>query len=110
MNTTVFFATNRIRSGDGSKASDYAGEAGPAGMPGKVTHAMGFVEGTDLATLQSGRLASIQGVNEDDFGDAVQQDLTSGRNLLIFLHGFANSFTDSITRAAFNRNSSRPPV
>jgi len=103
MNTTVFFATNRIRSGDGSKASDYAGEAGPAGMPGKVTHAMGFVEGTDLATLQSGRLASIQGVNEDDFGDAVQQDLTSGRNLLIFLHGFANSFTDSITRAAFNR-------
>jgi esterase/lipase superfamily enzyme len=103
MNTTVYFATNRELTGDGTKASDYAGESGPAGMPGRVTHAMGFVEGTDLARLEAGRLASIQGVEADDFSEALQGDLTSGRNLLIFLHGFANSFTDSITRAAFNR-------
>ncbi|MEI6162503.1 MAG: alpha/beta hydrolase, partial [Roseococcus sp.] len=103
MNTTVYFATNRQLTGDGSKASDYAGESGPAGLPGRVTHAMGFVEGTDLAQLESGRLTSIQGVNPDDFSEALQADLTSGRNLLIFIHGFANSFTDSITRAAFNR-------
>jgi esterase/lipase superfamily enzyme len=103
MNTTVYFATNRQLTGDGSKASDYAGESGPAGMPGRVTHAMGFVEGTDLATLEAGRLASIHGVDADDFSAKLQADLTCGRNLLIFLHGFANSFTDSITRAAFNR-------
>lgn len=103
MNTTVYFATNRQLTGDGSTASDYAGESGPAGLPGRVTHAMGFVEGTDLARLESGRLASIHGVKPDDFSDALQADLTSGRNLLIFIHGFANSFTDSITRAAFNR-------
>lgn len=103
MNTTVYFATNRQRARDGTKSSDYAGESGPAGLPGRVTHAMGFVEGTDLTRLESGRLASIQGVEPDDFGAALQEDLTSGRNLLIFIHGFANSFSDSITRAAFNR-------
>ncbi|MBX9752380.1 MAG: alpha/beta fold hydrolase, partial [Roseococcus sp.] len=61
------------------------------------------VEGTNLDQLEAGRLASIQGVEADDFTTALQEDLTSGRNLLIFIHGFANSFTDSITRAAFNR-------
>lgn len=103
MNSTVYFATNRQLKGDGSDASHYAGESGPAGLPGRVTHAMGFVEGTDLSKLEAGRLASIQGVQADDFSSSLQADLTSGRNLLIFIHGFANSFTDSITRAAFNR-------
>lgn len=103
MNTTVYFATNRQLRGDGTSASHYAGESGPAGLPGRVTHAVGFVEGTDLARLEAGRLARIEGVEADDFSDTLQADLTSGRNLLIFIHGFANSFTDSVTRAAFNR-------
>ena len=103
MNSTVYFATNRQRSGDGTQPGHYAGEADEAGLPGSVTHGMAFIEATDLPRLASGRLSSIQGVEADDFGAAVQDDLTSGRNLLIFIHGFANSFTDSITRAAFNR-------
>lgn len=103
MNTTVYFATNRQLQGDGTSAAHYAGESGPAGLPGRVTHAVGFVEGTDLARLEAGRLARIEGVAADDFSDTLAADLTSGRNLLIFVHGFANSFTDSITRAAFNR-------
>ncbi len=103
MNTTVYFATNRHLQGDGTHASHYAGESGPAGQPGRVTHAAAFVEGTDLARLEAGRLAQIDAVAADDFGATVAADLTSGRNLLVFVHGFANSFTDSITRAAFNR-------
>jgi esterase/lipase superfamily enzyme len=103
MNTTVYFATNRQLQGDGTNAAHYAGESGPAGLPGRVTHAVGFVEGTDLARLEAGRLARIEGVAADDFSDTVAADLTSGRNLLVFIHGFANSFTDSITCAAFNR-------
>ncbi|MBS7788718.1 alpha/beta fold hydrolase [Roseococcus sp. SDR] len=103
MNTTVYFATNRQLLGDGSLPAHYAGESGPAGQPGRVTHAVGFVEGTDLAQLQAGRLARIESVAADDFAETVQADLSSGRNLLVFIHGFANSFTDSITRAAFNR-------
>ncbi|WP_431302228.1 alpha/beta fold hydrolase [Sediminicoccus sp. BL-A-41-H5] len=103
MHTTVFFATNRQLQGDGTSASHYAGETGPAGQPGRVTHAVAFVEGTDLARLEAGRLARIESVAADDFSDTVTADLSSGRNLLIFVHGFANSFTDSLTRAAFNR-------
>jgi esterase/lipase superfamily enzyme len=103
MNTTVYFATNRQLLGDGTQPSHYAGESGPAGRPGQVTHAVGFVEGTDLAQLKPGRLARIDSVEADDFSDAVAADLASGRNLMIFIHGFANSFTDSLTRAAFNR-------
>lgn len=103
MRSTVHFATNRQLQGDGSDAGHYAGEAGPAGQPGQVTHAVAFVEGTDLAQLETGRLARIESVAADDFSETVQADLASGRNLLIFIHGFANSFTDSITRAAFNR-------
>lgn len=103
MNTTVFFATNRKRSGDGTKITDYAGEAGPAGMPGRVTHAMAHVSGTDLSQLETGRIDRIDGVSPDAFSKAVQADLTGRKNLLIFLHGFANGFSDSITRTAFNR-------
>lgn len=103
MNTTVFFATNRRLLGSGDKLVDYAGEAGPAGMPGKLTHAMAFVEGTDIPSQETGRVRSIEGVSPDAFSQKVADDLAGGRDLLIFIHGFANSFSDALTRAAFNR-------
>lgn len=103
MNTTVFFATNRLRSGDGTKTTDYAGESGPAGLPGKITHANAFIEGTDATTLKTGQIMSIQGVTPGAFSKAVAADLAGKANLIIFLHGFANSFSDALTRSAFNR-------
>lgn len=103
MRTTVFFATNRRLLGPGDKAVDYAGEQGPAGDPGKLVHATAFVEGTDVQRQQTGRIASIQQVSPGAFDAQVAGDLAGGRNLLVFLHGFANGFTDAITRAAFNR-------
>lgn len=103
MNTTVFFATNRRLLGPGDKLADYAGESGPAGMPGKLTHAMAFVEGTDLPSQETGRVQSIEGIAPDAFSKNVAEDLSGGRDLLIFIHGFANSFSDALTRAAFNR-------
>ena len=33
----------------------------------------------------------------------VQDIVASGKNMLVFVHGFANSFLNSITRAAYNR-------
>jgi esterase/lipase superfamily enzyme len=103
MNTTVFFATNRRLLGLGDKLTDYAGEAGPAGMPGKLTHAMAFVEGTDIPSQETGRVRSIEGISPYAFSTKIAADLTGGRDLLIFIHGFANSFSDALTRAAFNR-------
>ncbi len=103
MNTTVFFATNRIRSGDGTKLIDYAGEAGPAGLPGKLTHATAFITGTDAVGLKTGQVNSIQEVTDGAFFKDVAADLAGKDNLLIFLHGFANGFGDALTRSAFNR-------
>jgi esterase/lipase superfamily enzyme len=104
MPTTVFFATNRRLLGPGDKANDYAGEQGPAGQPGKLTYAMARVGDADLAQRRSGELLAIDGVSPDDFSKAVAADVAGGRNLLVFLHGFANGFSDALTRAAFNRD------
>lgn len=101
--TTVFFATNRRLLGRGDKAVDYAGEQGPAGDPGKLFHATAFVEGVDLDRQTTGHIASLQQVAPGAFDAEVAGDLAGGRNLLVFLHGFANGFSDAITRAAFNR-------
>lgn len=103
MRTTVFFATNRRLSGSGAHPAHYAGEEGPAGDPGRLVHATAFVEGVNIAEQKTGRIASIQEVEPGVFDEGVAGDLAGGRNLLIFLHGFANGFSDAITRAAFNR-------
>ena len=104
MRATVFFATNRARKGDGTRPEHYAGEAGPAGSPVTPTHGIAMVDGTDLDSLAAGHIDQIDGISDGDFGRAVRDDLTGGRNLLIFVHGFANSFSDGLTRAAFNRD------
>lgn len=103
--TTVFFATNRaVEQGDGTRPEHYSGELGDPSRPGQLTFGMARVEGTDLDALASGRLAEIQKARPDAFGREVEADLAqSGRNLLVFVHGFANGFTDSIARAAFLR-------
>ena len=103
MRTTVFFATNRRLTGSGEHPSHYAGEEGPAGDPGRLVHATAFVEGVDIGRQETGRIASIQEVAPGAFDAGVAADLAGGRNLLVFLHGFANGFSDAITRAAFNR-------
>lgn len=95
MHTTVFFATNPRRIGPGDKAADYAGEQGPAGQPGRLTYAMAEVERADLARRETGALRSIAGVAPDDFSAALSRRLEQGGNLLVFLHGFANSFSDA---------------
>jgi esterase/lipase superfamily enzyme len=104
MPTTVFFATNRRLLGAGHKASDYAGEQGPAGQPGKLTYAMARVSDADLPQRRSGELLEIHGVTPDDFSAGLAGDVAGGRSLLVFLHGFANGFSDALTRAAFNRD------
>jgi len=48
--------------------------------------------------------AVFDDVRQGGFSDQAIADLSNpGRNLLVFVHGFANSFTDALTRAAFNR-------
>jgi esterase/lipase superfamily enzyme len=63
-----------------------------------------FVDGVDVNTGQQGSVTSIQDTNKGAFAANVAADLSNaGRNLLVFIHGFDNTFEDAITRAAFNR-------
>src|SRR5262249_20678615 len=51
-----------------------------------------------------GAIRSIQDLNKGGFTQEIIDDLSAGgRNILVFIHGFANDFENAITRAAFNR-------
>jgi esterase/lipase superfamily enzyme len=100
--TTVFFATNRKP--DPTKPGRYGAEIVDPTDPGKVLYAVIPVTGVDLSKEASGQLGAIIELSEGDFADSVRAELTTtGRNLLVFIHGFDNSFEDAIKRAAFNR-------
>src|SRR5262249_31017458 len=61
-------------------------------------------QGTVLAVEGSGTIAAITPPQAGGFQTAVTQDIIgSGKNILLFIHGFANSFVNSMTRAAYNR-------
>jgi esterase/lipase superfamily enzyme len=105
MPITVYFATNRALTGPADQVSSYSANIVNPADPGAVTYATAFVNEVDLTADTTGAITSIQNIKQGGFDDGPLGDLGEdpGRNLLIFLHGFANSFEDGITRAAFNR-------
>jgi esterase/lipase superfamily enzyme len=53
---------------------------------------------------QQGAIIAIQDTNKGAFAANAASDLSNaGRNLLVFIHGFDNTFEDGVTRAAFDR-------
>jgi esterase/lipase superfamily enzyme len=45
----------------------------------------------DPATLEQQQVAAVSGVTQDFFSEALQAEIVnSGKNLLVFVHGFAN--------------------
>jgi len=104
LSTTVYFASNRVTTGSPAEWQNYGTEIVPPADASLVRYAVAFVDGIDLTAEGSGTITAIQNDRLADFDDGVKNDITgSGKNLLIFIHGFANSFKDGITRAAFNR-------
>jgi esterase/lipase superfamily enzyme len=102
--TTVYFATNRVVSGSPENWQSYGTSIVSPSDPGAVTYGTAFVDNTDLTADKTGMIESIQNVNLGGFGPQAIADLSQpGRNLLVFIHGFDNSFEAAITRAAFNR-------
>ncbi len=104
--TTVYFATNRRHNPTAAEpAARFA--AAMADVSGaEIAWGSAFVAGTDPdpARLVTGRIDSIQDVTTGAMPEAMRDDiLGSGKPLLVFIHGFANSFPDAITRAAFHR-------
>lgn len=104
MPTTVYFATNRALSGPPEQLRSYtAGIASPSDM-NAVTYGTAFVDNSDLTADTVGAINAIQDIQQGRFSQSAVDDLSDpGRNLLVFIHGFANTFENAITRAAFNR-------
>ena len=102
--TSVYFATNRALTGPPSLWTSYGPNMMAGADPAGMVYAVATVEGIDLARENSGNITAIAGVHNGSFTDAIKAEILSARrNILIFLHGFANAFRDGITRAAFNR-------
>jgi esterase/lipase superfamily enzyme len=104
MLTTVHFATNRALTGAAEDWRSYgAGIVAPTDA-GAISYATAFVDNTNLTADKTGAITAIQNAQRGGFSPHVVPDLSApGRNLLVFIHGFDNSFENAITRAAFNR-------
>jgi esterase/lipase superfamily enzyme len=65
------------------------------------TYGTVFVDNSNLTADTVGAITSIQDTRKGGFSQGAIDDLSDGRrNLLVFILGFANSFENSITRAA----------
>ena len=99
--TTVYFATNRMS--DGTGAFGYGAKIA-ANDAAKMTFAVATVSNVDLSNEASGHIDGIADKTAGNFSAATAQKIVAaGKNLLVFIHGFDNSFEDAIRRAAFNR-------
>jgi esterase/lipase superfamily enzyme len=104
MTTTVYFATNRVVNDPPTAVASYTFEVIAPTRPQDVTYGTAFVDSAGLTADTVGAIRSIQDLNKGSFSQEIIDDLsTGGRNILVFIHGFANSFENAITRAAFNR-------
>jgi esterase/lipase superfamily enzyme len=96
---TVYFATNRRQTGPLS----FGAMMGPPDRTGLIC-AEATVDGLTLANADSGRITAIAHETATGFAPATREAiLGGGKNLLVFIHGFANAFETAISRAGFNR-------
>jgi esterase/lipase superfamily enzyme len=104
MPTTVYFATNRQVTNPNDPIGGYPPNIVPPSDPNQMTYGTAFVDGIDIANNAQGVVSEIANTNMGSFPPQAVADLSaSGRDMLVFIHGFNNTFSDAITRAAFNR-------
>jgi len=104
MPATVHFATNRVLNGPPDQVRSYSQSVVAPSNPNEVTYGTAFVNDANLTADTIGAITSIQTIGKGQFSQSAIDDLSDpGRNLLVFIHGFDNSFENAITRAAFNQ-------
>ncbi|MFZ5779999.1 MAG: alpha/beta fold hydrolase [Pseudomonadota bacterium] len=104
MTTTVYFATNRVVNEPKDWHGSYTFNIISPMRPQDVTYGTAFVDSANLTADTVGAIRSIQDLQQGGFTQGAIDDLSlGGRNILVFIHGFANSFENAVTRAAFNR-------
>ena len=98
--TRVYFATNRQP--DPTKEGGYGAEI-VAMDRGAITYDAIDVTNVDLSNANSGTLGTGLQPTSGSFAKTFEDEIAnSGKNLMLFIHGFANAFADAIKRAAFN--------
>ncbi len=104
MAVTVYFATNRAANGPANDYRSYGSAIVAPTDPNAITYGTAFVNDANLTADTVGAITGIQDISMGDFSAGAIADLSNpGRNLLIFIHGFDNSFENALTRAAFNQ-------
>jgi esterase/lipase superfamily enzyme len=104
MSTTVYFATNRAVTNANDAVNGYPAVMVPPLKPQQITYGTAIVDGVVVATNAQGTVSKIENVSQGGFSPYAAEALSSGdKDLLVFIHGFDNTFSDAITRAAFNR-------
>ena len=104
MPTTVYFASNRALTGSPDNVGSYGPNIQPPSVSSAMTYGTAFVDGINLTTGAQGTVTLIENTSQGRFSQSAVDDLSNaGRNLLVFVHGFDNTFSDAVTRAAFNR-------
>ncbi len=102
--STVYFATNRPPDGPADEVASYTTGIQPPSDSSGMIYGTAFVGGIDVAGNVQGTVGAITDISVGRFSPDAAGDLAdAGRNLLVFIHGFDNSFSDALTRAAFNR-------
>src|ERR1700746_1929363 len=96
----VLFATNRNLLVGGDRLAPFGTDLGSDLSWGTAT-----VSDIDIQAPSSGKISGFR--NGFTKGEPAEADLdpilTSTNDVLVFIHGTANDFTDAITRAAYNR-------
>ena len=104
MATTVYFATNRVVTNASDPDGGYTSIMVPPLKPEEITYGTAIVDGVDVATNTQGFVSEIKDTKQGGFSDQAVATLSnSGSDLLVFIHGFDNTFSDAVSRAAFNR-------
>ena len=102
--TTVYFATNRVVGGSDQMVGSYGDDMVSPNDATAVTYGEAFISATNLTGDTTGAITELRKIGKGGFTDDSLGDLANaGRNLLVFVHGFDNSFENALTRAAFNR-------
>jgi len=99
---TVYYVTNRLVTGDPTLWQSYSTDIIPPSDPAQLTFGTAYVDDSNLTADSDGSIVSLQSIRQGQFTQEAIGDLSHpGCNLLFFIHGFANSFNDGITRAAY---------
>ena len=104
MTTTVYFATTRMVNDPPDRTGSYTHNIVSPMRPQDITYGTAFVNTANLTADTVGAVTSIHDLQQGGFARSTIDDLSAGtRDILVFIHGFANSFENALTRAAFNR-------